>query len=54
VVWLDFAAISGSLELAEPDAADVIAPLEGFGLGVTPDDGGTTVRARLIFEDDDS
>jgi hypothetical protein len=54
VVWLDFAAISGSLALAEPDAADVIAPLQGFGLGVTPDDGGTTVRARLIFEDDDS
>ena len=54
VVWLDFAAVSGTLALAQPEAADVLGPLESFGLGVAPDDGGSLVRARLVFADDDS
>jgi hypothetical protein len=54
LVWLDFSAISGPLALAEPDAANLIAPLDSFGLTVAPDDGGTTIRARLVFTGDAS
>jgi hypothetical protein len=53
VVWLDFAAVSGTLALAQPEAADVLGPLESFGLGVSPDDDGSLVRARLVFADAD-
>ena len=52
VVWLDFAAVSGTLALAEPEAADVLGPLESFGLGVSPEGDGSLVRARLVFADD--
>jgi hypothetical protein len=54
VAWLDFSAISGPLALAEPDAADLIDPLESFGVTVSPDDGGTAIRARLVFTGDAS
>ena len=54
VVWMDFSAVSGALALAQPDAADVLGPLESFGLGVSPDDEGSLVRARLVFADGDS
>jgi hypothetical protein len=54
LAWLDFSAISGPLALAAPDAADLIAPLDSFGLTVGPDDGGTAIRARLVFAGDAS
>jgi hypothetical protein len=54
VMWLDIAAVSGTLALTAPDAADLIAPLDSFGVSVTPDGDGTQVRARLVFTDDDS
>ena len=54
VVWMDFSAVSGAVALAQPDAADVLGPLESFGLGVSPDDEGSLVRARLVFADGDS
>ncbi|MFL6179931.1 MAG: hypothetical protein ACJ74E_08785 [Actinomycetes bacterium] len=49
LAWLDFSAVSGPLALAEPDAADLIAPLNSLGLTVGPDDGGTAIRVRLVF-----
>jgi hypothetical protein len=51
VVWVDFAAVSGFVTLAVPEAAGVIEPLEAFGATVSPDDGGSLVRARLVFSD---
>jgi hypothetical protein len=54
VMWLDIAAVSGTLALTEPDVADLIAPLDSFGLAVTPDGDGTRVRARLVFTDEGS
>ena len=53
VVWLDFAAVAGFVALAEPEAADVIDPLDSFGASVSADDGGTEVRARLMFSGDE-
>ena len=50
VVWLDLAAISGALALAEPDAANLIEPLDALGFTMTPSDDGTAVRARLVFD----
>lgn len=51
LVWVDFAAVSGFVTLAAPEAAGVIEPLEAFGATVSPDDGGSLVRARLVFSD---
>ncbi len=51
VVWVDFAAVSGFVTLAVPESAGVIDPLEAFGATVSPDDGGSLVRARLVFSD---
>jgi hypothetical protein len=53
VMWLDFAAISGFAQLASPESADVISPLQSLGIAVTPEEGGTQVRARLVFEGSD-
>ncbi len=51
LVWVDFAAVSGFVALAAPEAAGVIDPLEAFGATVSPDDGGSLTRARLVFSD---
>ena len=51
LVWVDFAAVSGFVALAAPEAAGVIDPLEAFGATVSPDDGGSLARARLVFSD---
>jgi hypothetical protein len=49
LAWVDLTAVTGPLLLTAPDAADAIAPLDSFGLTVGSDDGGTTLRARLVF-----
>ncbi len=49
LVWVDFSAVKGFATLAAPESAGVIEPLEAFGLTVTPDAGGSLVRARLVF-----
>lgn len=51
LVWVDFAAVSGFVTLAAPESAGFIDPLEAFGATVSPDDGGSLVRARLMFSD---
>ncbi len=51
LVWVDFAAVSGFVTLAAPESAGFIDPLEAFGATVSPDDGGSLVRARLVFSD---
>jgi hypothetical protein len=53
LVWVDFAAISGFAQLAAPDSADVISPLQSLGVAVTPEGEGTQVRVRLVFDDVD-
>jgi hypothetical protein len=54
LIWLDFAAISSAVALAEPDAAGVLSPLEGFGFTLSSSDSesGITMRARLVFADE--
>ena len=54
LMWLDFSAISAAVALAEPDAANLISPLQSFGVAVWADgdDGGVSVKARLVFTDD--
>ena len=52
LAWVDLAAVTGPLLLAAPDAADALAPLDSFGITVGADDGGTAVRARLVFAED--
>jgi hypothetical protein len=49
VAWLDLGAITGLAQLAAPDEAGVLAPLSGLGVSVSPADGGTQLRARLVF-----
>jgi hypothetical protein len=51
LVWVDLATIRSFAQLAAPDASSVIEPLAGFGGTVTPDDGGSRIRFRLVFSD---
>ena len=51
LVWIDFSAVRGFAALAAPEAAGVLKPLDAFGATVSPDDGGSLVRARLVFSD---
>lgn len=51
LVWVDLATIRSFAQLAAPDASSVIEPLAGFGGTVTPDDGGSRIRLRLVFSD---
>jgi hypothetical protein len=53
LIWVDFAAISGFAQLAAPESADVLSPLQALGVAVTPEGDGTQVRVRLVFEDVD-
>lgn len=52
LVFVDFSAVRGFAALAAPDAAGVLKPLDAFGVTVSPDDGGSLVRARLVFHDE--
>lgn len=54
LVWVDFSAVKGFATLAAPELASVIEPLNAFGMTVTPDDGGSLTRARLVFDQGDS
>ena len=49
LAWVDLAAVTGPLLLAAPDAADALAPLDSLGVTVGSVDGGTALRARLVF-----
>lgn len=51
LVWVDLSAVSSFAALTAPDASGVIEPLEALGVTVTPDDGGSLARARLVFGD---
>jgi hypothetical protein len=51
LMWVDFSAVRGFAALAAPEEASVLKPLEAFGATVSPDDGGSLVRARLVFSD---
>ena len=52
LAWVDLAALTGPLQLAAPDAADTLGPMDSLGVTVGPDDGGTAIRARLVFAED--
>lgn len=52
LVFVDFSAVRGFAALAAPEAAGVLKPLDAFGATVSPDDGGSLVRARLVFSDE--
>lgn len=49
LVWVDFSSVRGFVALAAPEAGGVLKPLEAFGATVSSDDGGSLVRARLVF-----
>lgn len=52
LVFVDFSAVRGFVALAAPEAAGVLKPLDAFGATVSPDDGGSLLRARLVFSDE--
>jgi hypothetical protein len=54
VIWVNFSPVKGFASLAAPESADLIAPLEAFGFTISPDDGGSMVRARLMFDEGDT
>lgn len=54
LLWLDLSQISSVAAMAAPDAAPVLDPLAALGASATPDDGGTRLRLRLVFEGDGS
>ena len=51
LVWVDLSAVRSFAALAAPEASGVIEPLEALGITVTPDDGGSLARSRLVFGD---
>ncbi len=54
VIWVNFSPVKGFASLAAPDSADLITPLQAFGFTISPDDGGSMVRARLVFDEGDT
>lgn len=52
LVWIDFSAVRGFVALAAPDAGGILGPLDAFGATVSPDGGGSLVRARLVFSEE--
>lgn len=51
LVWADLSAVRGFVALAAPEAAGIVEPLEAFGATLSSDDGGSLLRARLVFRD---
>ncbi|MCZ3387137.1 MAG: hypothetical protein LH630_09285, partial [Actinomycetia bacterium] len=51
LVWADLSAVRGFVALAAPESAGIVEPLEAFGATLSSDDGGSLLRARLVFRD---
>ncbi len=54
LIWVNFAPVKGFAALAAPESAELIAPLQAFGFTISPDGGGSTIRARLVFDQADA